>query len=116
MEVKSCNKDIKTWTILTSQYRKSKLIGTALEVFENMKKYGFEPDTVTYTMMVRALCNAEKGDLALEFYKEMVEREMNLDSNSFEMPLNCVVKSGVNDAVHLVVLKSFCISGRIKKA
>ncbi|GMI79672.1 hypothetical protein like AT5G06400 [Hibiscus trionum] len=134
MEAKSCRKDIKTWTILISQYGKSKLIGKALEVFENMKKYGFEPDTMTYTMMVRALCNAEKGDLALEFYKEMVGRERRLDLNSYKMLLNCVAKSGDNDAVHLVadnmirvseipeqevygyVLKGFCISGRIKEA
>ncbi|XP_039059071.1 putative pentatricopeptide repeat-containing protein At5g06400, mitochondrial [Hibiscus syriacus] len=134
MEAKSCKKDIKTWTILISQYGKSKMIGKVLEVFENMKKCGFEPDTMTYTMMVRAFCNAEKGELALEFYKEMVEKEMSLDSNSYKMLLNCVAKSGDNDSVHLVadnmmrvseipeqevygyVLKSFCISGRIKEA
>ncbi|KAE8664193.1 putative glycosyltransferase [Hibiscus syriacus] len=110
------------------------MIGKALEVFENMKRCSFEPDTTTYTTMVRALCNAEKGDLALEFYKEMVEKEMSLDSNSYKMLLNCVAKSGDTDLVHLVadnmmrvseipeqevygyVLKSFCISGRIKEA
>ncbi|KAE8664187.1 putative pentatricopeptide repeat-containing protein [Hibiscus syriacus] len=134
MEAKSCKKDIKTWTIIISQYGKSKMIGKALEVFENMQRCGFEPDTTTYTTMVCALCNAEKGDLALEFYKEMVEKEMNLDSNSYKMLLNCVAKSGDTDSVHLVadnmmrvseipeqevygyVLKSFCISGRIKEA
>ncbi|KAE8664195.1 putative pentatricopeptide repeat-containing protein [Hibiscus syriacus] len=134
MEAKSCKKDIKTWTIIISQYGKSKMIGKALEVFENMKRCGFEPDTTTYTTMVRALCNAEKGELALEFYKEMVEKEMSLDSNSYKMLLNCVAKSGDTDSVHLVadnmmrvseipeqevygyVLKSFCISGRIKEA
>ncbi|KAE8664190.1 putative pentatricopeptide repeat-containing protein [Hibiscus syriacus] len=134
MEAKSCKKDIKTWTIIISQYGKSKMIGKALEVFENMKRCGFEPDTTTYTTMVRALCNAEKGELALEFYKEMVEKEMSLDSNSYKMLLNCVAKLGDTDSVHLVadnmmrvseipeqevygyVLKSFCISGRIKEA
>ncbi|KAG4177563.1 hypothetical protein ERO13_A11G315300v2 [Gossypium hirsutum] len=134
MEEKSCKKDIKTWTILISQYGKSKLIGKALEVFENMKKCGFETDTTTYSMVIRVLCNADKGDLAMEFYKEMVEKEMSLDLNLYKMLLNCVAKSGDNNAVHLVadnmtrvseipeqevygyVLKSLCISGRIKEA
>ncbi|GMI65757.1 hypothetical protein like AT5G06400 [Hibiscus trionum] len=134
MEAKSCKKDIKTWTILISQYGESKLIGKALEIFDNMKKCGFESDTTAYTTMLHALCNAEKCDLAIEFYKEMVEKEMSLDLNSYKMLLNCIAKSGDNDAVHLVadnmmriseipeqevygyVLKSFCISGRIKEA
>ncbi|XP_022766926.1 putative pentatricopeptide repeat-containing protein At5g06400, mitochondrial [Durio zibethinus] len=134
MDEKSCKKDIKTWTILISQYGKSKLIGKALEVFEKMKKYGCEPDEVAYRMMIRALCNAEKGDIAIEFYKEMIEMEMSLDLNLYKMLLNCVAKSGDIAAVHLVadnmmrvsqvpeqeaygyVLKSFCISGKIREA
>ncbi|XWS66584.1 hypothetical protein CRYUN_Cryun05aG0212200 [Craigia yunnanensis] len=134
MEEKCCKKDISTWTILISQYGKSKLIGKALEVFENMKKYGCEPDEVAYRMMIRALCNAQKGDIAIEFYKEMVEKEMSLDLNLCKMLLNIVANSGENAAVHLVadnmmrvsqvpehevygyVLKSFCVSGRIREA
>ncbi|XP_021289789.1 putative pentatricopeptide repeat-containing protein At5g06400, mitochondrial [Herrania umbratica] len=134
MEEKSCKKDIKTCTILISQYGKSKLIGKALEVFENMRRCGCEPDAAAYRMMIRALCNAEKCDIAFEFYKEMVEKEMSLDLNLYKMLLNCLAKSGKNAAVHLVadnmmrvsqvpeqevygyVLKSFCISGRIREA
>ncbi|XVE96248.1 hypothetical protein REPUB_Repub02eG0205100 [Reevesia pubescens] len=134
MGEKSCKKDIKTCTILISQYGKSKLIGKALEVFENMKKYGCEPDEIAYKVMVHALCNAEKGDIAIEFFKEMVEKEMSLDLNLYKMLLICVAKSEDNAAVHLVadkmmrvsqipeqevfghVLKSFCISGRIREA
>ncbi|XVF76051.1 hypothetical protein PTKIN_Ptkin13bG0235600 [Pterospermum kingtungense] len=134
MEEKSCKKDIKTWTILISQYGKAKLIGKALEIFGNMKKYGCEPDEASYRMMIRALCNAQKGDIALEFYKEMVEKEMSLDLNLYKMLLNCLANSGDNASVHLVadnmmrvsgvpehevysyVLKSFCVSGRIREA
>ncbi|XVE75841.1 hypothetical protein DITRI_Ditri12bG0123800 [Diplodiscus trichospermus] len=134
MEEKSCKKDIKTWTILISQYGKSKLIGKALQVFENMKKYGCQHDEAAYRMMIRALCNAKKGDIAIEFYKEMVEKEMSVDLNLYKKLLNCVANSGDNAAVHLVAdnmmmvsqvpehevygyaLKSFCISGRIREA
>ncbi|PPD99211.1 hypothetical protein GOBAR_DD03738 [Gossypium barbadense] len=134
MEEKSCKKDIKTWTILISQYGKPKLIGKALEVFESMKKCGFETDMTTYMMMIRVLCNADKGNLAMEFYEEMVEKEMSLDLNLYKMLLNCVAKSEDNNAVHLVadnmtrvseipeqevygyVLRSLCISGRNNEA
>ncbi|KAE8733977.1 Detected protein of unknown function [Hibiscus syriacus] len=91
MEVKSCKKDVKTWTILISQYGKSKVIGKALEAFENMKKCSFEPDETTYRMMVHALCNAEKDNMTR--VSEIPEQE-----------------------VYGYVLKSFFISGRIKKA
>ncbi|OMO68649.1 hypothetical protein COLO4_29516 [Corchorus olitorius] len=134
MEEKSCKKDIKTWTILISNYGKSKLIGKALEVFENMEKYGCEPDAAAYRMMIRALYNADKGDIALELYKEMVEKEMSIDLNLYKILLKCVAKSGDNAAVYLVaddmirvsqvpeqevygcVLESFCISGKIREA
>ncbi|XP_031279869.1 putative pentatricopeptide repeat-containing protein At5g06400, mitochondrial [Pistacia vera] len=134
MEMNSCEKSIKTWTILVSQYGKAKLIGKALLVFDNMKKCGFEPDVSAYKIMIRSLCNAGKGDIALEFYKEVAQKEMLLDLNLYKMVMNCAARLGDVDVVHSVandmikisqipehdvyvhMLKSFCASGRIKEA
>lgn len=134
MEINSCEKNIKTWTILVSLYGKAKLIGKALLVFEKMRKCGFEPDAVAYKVLVRSLCNAGKGDIALEFYKEMAQKEMVLDLSLYKIVMNCAAKLGDVDAVLSIaddmvrisqiperdaygcVLKSFCVSMRIREA
>ncbi|KAJ4705430.1 Pentatricopeptide repeat [Melia azedarach] len=134
MEMNSCEKNIKTWTILLSQYGKAKLIGKALTVFDKMRQCGFEPDAAAYKVMVRSLCNAGKGDIAIEFYKEMAQKEMLLDLSLYKMLLNCAARFGEVDVVHSIaddmiriaqiperdvyacVLKSFCISMRIREA
>ncbi|TXG70185.1 hypothetical protein EZV62_005120 [Acer yangbiense] len=134
MEINSCEKDIKTWTILVSQYGKAKLIAKAFKVFDKMKKCGFEPDVVAYRLMVRLLFNAGNGDIAFEFYKEMAQKEMALDLNLYRMVLNYVARLGNVDDVHSIVddmmkiaqipeydvyscmLKSFCVAGRIREA
>ncbi|KAI4310629.1 hypothetical protein MLD38_035593 [Melastoma candidum] len=134
MEKNSCEKDIKTWTILLDRYGKAKLVGKALSVFEDMKKNGFRPDGVVYRKILRVLCVAGKGDIAMEFYKEMIREDMSLNLNLYQMLLNCVAKSGdaatayklVNDMVtgsqipeHLAysqLLKSFCMCQRITEA
>lgn len=134
MEIKSCEKSIKTWTILVSQYGKAKLIGKALLVFDNMKKCGCEPDAAAYKMMIRSLCNAGKRDIALEFYKEAAQKNIMLDLNLYKMVMNSAAKLGDVDVVHSVaddmlknsqipehavyiyMLKSFCAAERIKEA
>lgn len=134
MEINSCEKNIKTWTILVSLYGKAKLIGKALLVFEKMKKCGCEPDAVAYKVLVRSLCDAGKGDIVLEFYKEMAQKEMVLELSLYKMVMNCAAKLGDVDAVLSIaddmirisqipehdaygcVLKSFCVSMRIREA
>ncbi|OAY40706.1 putative pentatricopeptide repeat-containing protein At5g06400, mitochondrial [Manihot esculenta] len=134
MEKNSCEKDIKTWAILISQFGKAKLTGRALLFFEEMKKSECEPDEKNYRTMVHFLCNAGKGEIALEVYKEMTQRDMGLDLTLYKMLLNTMAKSGdvggVNlvaddmnrlsqipeQHVHVYVLKSFCMAGRIREA
>ncbi|CAH8312804.1 unnamed protein product [Eruca vesicaria subsp. sativa] len=134
MEKNSCDKDIKTWTILISVYGKAKKIGKGLLVFEKMKKDGFEPDAAAYNIMIRSLCIAGRGDLALEFYKEMIEKGITFGVRTYKMLLDCtaktenveVVQSIADDMVRICevsehdafgyLLKSFCISGKIREA
>ncbi|PWA84421.1 Pentatricopeptide repeat-containing protein [Artemisia annua] len=134
MEKGSCKKDIKTWTILISQYGKTNAFGKVLLLFEEMKKAGFEPDLAVYKVMLHTLCKCGKADIAMEFYKEMVSREMQPDISLYKLLLDCLARSGDIDAIHFVaddmikiseipegdvyayMLKSFCISGRIREA
>lgn len=128
-------KDVKTWTILVSQYGKGKKISEALLAFENMQKFGCEPDAVSYKTAIRLLCSSGKGDIAMEFYNDMVRKDILLDDVTlYKMLMNCMAKSGDVAAVSLLgndmmrlslmpersvlgcMLKSFCISGRIKEA
>ncbi|KAL6549146.1 hypothetical protein OROHE_008991 [Orobanche hederae] len=130
----NCEKNVKTWTILMAHYGKAKLIGKSLLVFDEMKRAGVEPDSVVYKTMLRALCNAGKAELALEFYKDVVHKEVNLDVGSYKKLLKCLALSGNISAVHLVgenmirlseipenhvyglMLKYLCISGRIRES
>ncbi|XP_010673768.2 putative pentatricopeptide repeat-containing protein At5g06400, mitochondrial [Beta vulgaris subsp. vulgaris] len=134
MEKFSCEKDIKTWTILFMHYGKAKLVGKALLTFEKMKRLGFEPDAESYRWLIRVLCQCGKGEIALEFYKEMVQKEFVLDNRLYTMLLNCLAGCGDIDGVYIVandmvniseipehdvyscVLKSFCMSERIREA
>ncbi|KAM1306254.1 hypothetical protein ACFX2H_008666 [Malus domestica] len=134
MEKHLCGKDVKTWTILIAQYGNAKFIGKALFFYEKMRKEGFEPDVVVYRSMIRALCNTGKPEVAMEFYKEMVQKDMGLDINLYKLLLNGIASSGDTASIALVsddmnrvsqipkhivygcVLKSFCISGRIREA
>uniref|UniRef100_A0A2N9H617 Pentacotripeptide-repeat region of PRORP domain-containing protein n=1 Tax=Fagus sylvatica TaxID=28930 RepID=A0A2N9H617_FAGSY len=102
MEKNLCEKDIKTWTILISLYGNAKLISKALLVFNNMRKCGCEPDSHVYMKMIRALCAAGKDDIAMEFYKEMVQKEMGIDMSLYKMLMNCLARSGDIAAVHSV--------------
>ncbi|XP_041025577.1 putative pentatricopeptide repeat-containing protein At5g06400, mitochondrial [Juglans microcarpa x Juglans regia] len=134
MDNNLCQKDIKTWTILISLYGNAKLISLALLVFENMRKCGCEPDAQVYKKMVRALCFAGKADIAIEFYKEMVQKDMALDVGLYKMLMVCISRSGdiaalrsiADDMIRVFqtpehdvygyVLKSLCISGKIREA
>ncbi|KAJ0266267.1 putative pentatricopeptide repeat-containing protein [Hirschfeldia incana] len=134
MERNLCDKDIKTWTILISVYGKAKKIGKGLLVFEKMKKDGFEPDAAAYNIMIRSLCVAGRGDLALEFYKEMIEKGITFGLRTYKMLLDCTAKTEEVDVVQSVaddmvricevsehdafgyLLKSFCVSGKIREA
>ncbi|KAI3898438.1 hypothetical protein MKX03_001336 [Papaver bracteatum] len=134
MEMESCSKDVKTWTILISSYGKVNMIGRCLHVFESMRKSGCEPDGMAYKLIVSTLCAAGKADIALEFYKEMVFMNMEVDMNLYKQLLNCLSRSGNLSAVRLIgddminvsqipeqivyscMLRCFCISGRIEEA
>ncbi|RZC84189.1 hypothetical protein C5167_046977 [Papaver somniferum] len=134
MEMESCSKDIKTWTILISSYGKVNMIGRCLHVFESMRRSGCQPDGMAYKLIVRTLCAAGKADIALEFYKEMVFMNMEVDMNLYKQLLNCLSGSGNLSSVRLIgddminvsqipeqivyscMLRCFCISGRIEEA
>jgi pentatricopeptide repeat protein len=134
MEKDGCEKDIKTWTILISHYGKSGQVGKALRTFQSMKKLGCDPDYLVYKEILCALCNAEKPELAIEFYKEMLSKNMTLNLRLFQMLLTCLVGLDNKEYVQAVrddmtkamdfseneadvcVLKAYCTKGKVKDA
>ncbi|XP_073006272.1 putative pentatricopeptide repeat-containing protein At5g06400, mitochondrial [Typha latifolia] len=134
MDDELCSKDIKTWTIVISHYGKAGHVGKTLRTFDLMKKSGCELDSRVYKTILRALCNARKSELAMEFYKEMVSKNMPVDVHQYQMLMSCLVRSDDTESIRLVrddmieiamvseskaymqTLKSFCSSGNIKEA
>lgn len=135
MEDYSLEKDIKTWTILISLYGKAKLTGKALMVYSKMRESGCEPDGLVYKTLVSSLSAAGKPELAMEFYQEMVKKGIGVvDMKMCKVLLSSLAASGdtasvleiamdmvasfklsEHDVYHYI-LKSFCVSRRIKEA
>lgn len=134
MEKDGCQKDIKTWTILIMHYGKAGRVGKALSTFQCMKKSACEPDYLVYKEILFVLCNAEKPELAMEFYKEMVSKNMALNLGLFQMLLNCLVGLDNQECIRAVrddmtksvdiseteayvsLLKAYCTKGKVKEA
>ncbi|PKU73548.1 putative pentatricopeptide repeat-containing protein At5g06400, mitochondrial isoform X1 [Dendrobium catenatum] len=134
MDADLCSKNIKTWTILISQYANVKKIGKALWTFEEMRKSGCKLDSGVYEAILRGLCSARKAELAFEFYKEMVLKKMKVDIKIYTMLMDCLSIAGdiVNASlvgedmmkiaelpeteVLTIMLRSFCISGKVDEA
>jgi pentatricopeptide repeat protein len=57
-----------------------------------MRKCGCEPDAQVYKKMIRALCFARKADIAIEFYKEMDQKDMVLDVGLYKMLMDCMAR------------------------
>ncbi|KAG6438219.1 hypothetical protein SASPL_103156 [Salvia splendens] len=83
--------------------------------------------------MPRAVCNARKADIALEFYEDMVRNEVKLDVDLCIQLMKCFALCGNIDAarsvgenmikseipesqVYGMMLKSFCIAGKITES
>ncbi|KAJ8630926.1 hypothetical protein MRB53_024249 [Persea americana] len=134
MDNELCLKNINTWTILISHYGKAKMTGKALLAFEKMRKSGCQPDKAAYKSMIRVLCNAGKAELAMEFYKEMVSKNMEVEIKLYTILMNCLSRLGDVVTVRLIaddmikisqipehevyscMLKSLCMSGRTEEA
>ncbi|KAL6906129.1 hypothetical protein ACP4OV_003730 [Aristida adscensionis] len=135
MDKEMCPKDIKTWTILLASYGKAKQIGKMLSAFEALRKSGsVSIDSRAYRTILHALCNAEKPELALEFYKDM-PKNMEVGSDILRLLMRCLATSdNTAEAVYFVrddmikgmkhpeeycymeALQSFCISGKLEDA
>ncbi|KAJ8446844.1 hypothetical protein Cgig2_016154 [Carnegiea gigantea] len=95
METSKCVKDIKTWTILLLHYGKAKLVGKSLLIFEKMRNLGFKPNAEAYGLMIHY------GDI----------------DGVYLVADNMIQVSEIPEHdVYSCVLRSFCISGRIREA
>ncbi|WCJ34151.1 Pentatricopeptide repeat (PPR) superfamily protein [Euphorbia peplus] len=72
--------DSKVYGIIVNGYLKRKELSKAMEVFESMKKSGYQPTVSTYTELMQNLfdsCQYQKG---FELYNEMLDRGIEVDS------------------------------------
>ncbi|OQU85503.1 putative pentatricopeptide repeat-containing protein At5g06400, mitochondrial isoform X2 [Sorghum bicolor] len=135
MDREMCPKDIKTWTILLSKYGKARQIGKMLSTFEAMRKSeSIWIDSKVYRTVFHALCNADKPELALEFYKDMPSN-MEVGTDILRLLMCCLATSdNTTEGVYLIrddmidgmkhpeeycyteALRSFCIAGKLGEA
>ncbi|CAM0882917.1 unnamed protein product [Alopecurus aequalis] len=134
MDTEMCLKDIKTWTIIIDSYGKARQTAKMLSTFYAVKKSGsMAVDTKVYRTILRALCNDERHELALEFYQDM-PANMDVGSYILRLLLCLLARSNNAEAVFLIrdgmiksmryseeycyseALRSFCISGNIVEA
>ncbi|XP_051197057.1 putative pentatricopeptide repeat-containing protein At5g06400, mitochondrial [Lolium perenne] len=134
MDTKMCVKDIKTWTIIIDGYGKARQTAKMLSTFYALEKSGsVVVDTKVYRTILRALCNDERHELALEFYKDM-PASIVVGSYILRLLLCLLARSNNAEAVFLIrddmiksmrypeeycyseVLRSFCVSGKIVEA
>lgn len=135
MDREMCPKDIKTWTILLSSYGKARQIGKMLSTFEALRKSeSILIDSKVYRTVLHALCNADKPELALEFYKDMPSN-VEVGTDILRLLMCCLATSdNTAEGVYLIrddmiegmkhpeeycyteALRSFCIAGKLGEA
>ncbi|CAA6658451.1 unnamed protein product [Spirodela intermedia] len=134
MEEDSCPTDVKTWTILVHHFGRGNKVGRALWAFEQTKKCRSGPDKMAYGSIIRALCDAGKAEMAVEFYREMAGGGMfPVCGDLYQALMTALAASGdvttarsigedmakASDAASSstsLMLKSFCISGNLEAA
>lgn len=62
---------LKSYTILLEGWSQQQNLLKVNEVCREMKDEGFEPDVVTYGIIINAYCKAKKYDEAIGFYHDM---------------------------------------------
>ncbi|XP_078430816.1 pentatricopeptide repeat (PPR) superfamily protein [Wolffia australiana] len=87
--------DLKTWTILVQSFGRGRRVGRALWAFEQMKKKTESgPDSKAYYSIIRALCEAGKTDMAVEFYREMTDARIAAGGDLYLLLMTSLAKAG----------------------
>ncbi|XP_022152981.1 pentatricopeptide repeat-containing protein At5g27110 [Momordica charantia] len=74
------HRDVGCWNTVISCYFQDDKAETALKMFDEMKDSGFEPNSVTFTIVISSctrLLNLEKGK---EIHRELIDRRVLLDA------------------------------------
>ncbi|XP_042405332.1 putative pentatricopeptide repeat-containing protein At5g06400, mitochondrial [Zingiber officinale] len=124
-----------TWTIMLCQYGQAGLTKMALDVFQEMKNSGYQPNGSTYKCLIVYLC-AKKGrkiNEAVKLFREMIKVGYMPDKEMLDIYLSSLCESkqlvnakksmkslisrGFNEqAGYNSLVKSLCRAGRVDEA
>lgn len=124
-----------TWTIILSQYGQAGLTKMALDVFQEMKNNGYQPNGSTYKYLIVYLC-AKKGrkiNEAVKLFREMIKVGYMPDKEMLDIYLSSLCESkqlvdarksmkslisrGFNEqAGYNSLVKSLCRAGSVDEA
>merc|ERR1719359_256687 len=84
------------YTTLIKGFVKSKSVDKALGVYEEMRHQGVKPDTRTFSLVLKALCDAGRMEQALECFETMCAENIEHDEIIFNNLLSgCVVRKNL---------------------
>ncbi|XP_077235224.1 pentatricopeptide repeat (PPR) superfamily protein [Tasmannia lanceolata] len=110
MTARGIKPNIDTKYLMLKSYLRSKRFADALNFYNDMCKEN-EPSTRLYNIMIVGLCIAKKTDLALDFWREVREKELIPSLHCYEELIHSLCLAGDFDMV-VKILNDFEKSGR----
>lgn len=72
-------RDVASWNTVISCYYQSRQYEKALELFENMKRMGFKPNSVTFTSAISSCARVTDLERGMRIHQDLVRSEFVLD-------------------------------------
>ena len=60
-------------------------VDDARELLNRLPSYGFQPDTISYTTLLKGLCTSKRWDDVVELFAEMMEKNCVPNQVTFDM-------------------------------
>jgi pentatricopeptide repeat protein len=98
--------DIQQWTTMLDAFGKSGKLQYALEIFDQMKRRGFQPDSITYTCLLTACANAVNLEHGKRIHNDIIKNRVNMTVNLHTALVNMYGKCGRLDTACDIAMNS----------
>ncbi|KAM3246596.1 Pentatricopeptide repeat-containing protein, mitochondrial [Capsicum annuum] len=90
-----CSPSVSTFNILLGMLLKLGRIGTAIDIWDDMKDSGAGPDLDSYTLLIHGFCEKQKWKTACAFFMEMIEKGFLPQKVTFETLYRGLIQSNM---------------------
>ncbi|PWZ32440.1 Pentatricopeptide repeat-containing protein [Zea mays] len=99
MLAKGCTPNIVMYNVITNDVFREGCVDDAREILNRLSSYGygygFQPNTVSYTTLLKGLCASKRWDDILEFFVEMMEKNCMPNEVTFDMLIRFFCRVGM---------------------